>query len=180
MFGTLERLKRATSLINKACKEIDGIKFVGRDDTSDELKAFNIAVYHFIDAWTPAGPGSAQHQITWVHPTTLSDGGNPYANKNEEAIFELGQSLREIGMINAIEVDPDGVIITGHMRHRAALAAGIPLVPVKVLKDLSVQEKVKRQVAENHTQRKGSNQNVNPMTIVNRMSQDKDGSPPGG
>ena len=170
MNDNLARLKRAASLIDKVRKEIDGIKFIGRDDKSDELKAFNIAVYHFIDAWAQAGgPGSAQHQITWVHPTTLSDGGNPYTTKNEEAIFELGQSLRDIGMINAIEIDPDGVIITGHMRQRAALIAGIPLVPVKVLKGLTMKQKMQRQVAENFTQRKGSAQNVNPMLLVKRM-----------
>lgn len=169
MDDNLERLKRAASLIRKVRKEIDGIKFLGRDGDSDELKAFNIAVYDFIDTWTPAGPGSAQHQITWVHPITLTDGGNPYTIKNDAAIYELGQSMRDIGVINAIEIDDDNVIITGHMRQRAALNAGIPLVPVKVIKGLTPKQKMQRQVAENWTQRKGSAQSVNPMILVNRM-----------
>ena len=172
---TLGRLKRAASLIDRARKEIDGIPITNATRRSDELLSLNSAIFNFIDAWTPAAGNNSGQQVTWVHPSQLSDAGNPYATKGDPALMEMAKSIIDIGMINPIEADPKGVIITGHMRHRAALLASVQLVPVKIMKGLTMKQRTQRQVAENFTQRKGSSQNVNPMLLVNRMAQDQNG-----
>lgn len=165
------RIKKATDFISKACKELDEVDMYHLR-LAEEL---HIVIHNFISTVSPAAGGNSDWQITWVHPSTLSDGGNPYPNSGDKPLSELARSIAQIGMINAIEADPGGVIITGHQRHRASLLGGFALVPVKVVKDLTPSQRIQHQVAENWTQRKGSAQNVNPMLLVNRMAQDGEG-----
>ncbi len=164
------RIGKAATLVGKAFKEIDGIP--AKHLTRDVAEGLHEAAHNFNVALSPAVGRNGQWQVAWVHPSTLSDGGNPYPDTGDKSLIELGRSIVQIGMINTIEIDEEGIIITGHQRTRAAVLAGVALVPVKVLKGLTVKQRTQRQVAENWTQRKGSAQNVNPMLLVNRMTQD--------
>lgn len=166
-----DRIKKATSFINKAQKEIDGIPH--KHLTRDVAEGLHIVAHSFNQALSPAVGQNGLWQITWVHPSTLSDGGNPYPNSGDSPLSELARSIVNIGIINPIEVDENNVIITGHQRTRAAVLAGVALVPIKILTGLTTRQRTVRQVAENWTQRKGSAQNANPMLLTDRMMQDE-------
>ncbi len=167
------RIGKATALVKKAYKEIDGM--APEDLSRTEAKELHHAAHNFIVTLSPAAGDNGDQEIIWLNPNALKDGGNPYPNSGDKSLSELAQSIMRIGMINPIEIDDEGVIITGHQRRRASMSAGIALVPVKVLKGLSPSQRVQRQVAENFTQRKGSAQNANLMVVVNRMAQDQNG-----
>lgn len=65
----------------------------------------------------------------------------------------LTASIRSLGIIQPIVVRSDGdsgwIIVAGHRRHAAALAAGIAEVPVVVREDVTVEERLATFVAEN-------------------------------
>lgn len=82
--------------------------------------------------------------ITKIRP----DPQQPRRSFNDELIEEMAQSIRTAGIINAIEVDPDYIIITGEQRWRAAKKAGLTVVPVKIL-NIDKSERFMRQVIEN-------------------------------
>lgn len=67
---------------------------------------------------------------------------------DETDLREMAQSIVTEGVINAIEIDKDFVIITGERRWRAAGIAGLKTVPVKIL-DIGKDERFMRQVIEN-------------------------------
>lgn len=64
-------------------------------------------------------------------------------------IKEMAQSIKTEGVINAIEIDKDFVIITGEIRWRAAKEAGLKIIPCKIIKKISKDERFMRQVIEN-------------------------------
>lgn len=68
---------------------------------------------------------------------------------NEDSIKEMSVSIKNEGVVNAIEVDENYIIITGERRWRAATLAGLKEVPVKVIDNLSPSERFIRQVQEN-------------------------------
>ena len=61
--------------------------------------------------------------------------GNP--RKANDAVAKVRASLEKYGFQQPIVVDRDMVIIAGHTRHQAALAMGMPLVPVTIATNLT-------------------------------------------
>ena len=67
---------------------------------------------------------------------------------NPSEIAELAQNIKVNGVINAIEVSPDNMIVTGERRWRASKLAGLKVIPCKVV-DFTGFARYSRQVAEN-------------------------------
>lgn len=76
------------------------------------------------------------------------DPKQPRRSFNEEDVEDMAKSIKTSGIINAIEVDPSFVIITGEMRWRSAKKAGLKTIPVKILK-IGKEDRFLRQVIEN-------------------------------
>lgn len=88
-----------------------------------------------------------QVPIDQIRPDT----NQPRKNFNQSLLEELAQNIKQEGIINAIEIDKDNVIITGERRWRAAKLIGLETVPC-VVKDITGKERFKHQLAENiHT-----------------------------
>lgn len=77
------------------------------------------------------------------------DPSQPRSYFDDETLETMAVSIKNEGVINAIEVDKDFIIITGEQRWRAAKIAGLKEVPVKVLEKLSEKERFIRQMQEN-------------------------------
>jgi DNA modification methylase len=75
--------------------------------------------------------------------------GNPRHNDN--AVDAVAASIREFGFRQPIVVDPEGVIIVGHTRYKAALKLGLEQVPVHVAKDLTPEQIKAYRIADNKT-----------------------------
>ena len=78
----------------------------------------------------------------------------PYDNNprvNDGAVDAVASSIREFGFRQAIVVDPDGVIICGHTRYKAAQKLGLEKVPVHVAKDLTPDQIKAYRIADNKT-----------------------------
>ena len=75
-----------------------------------------------------------QVDITTVHP-----GNNPRSYMDPAELAELTQSIKELGVIQPITVkahsDGQYIIVAGHRRHKAAVAAGLTDIPIFVLDD---------------------------------------------
>ena len=76
------------------------------------------------------------------------DPEQPRSAFDDEEIEEMAKSMKTTGLINPIEVDPTGMIITGERRWRAAKKAGLPSIPCKVLV-MDKDDRFMRQVIEN-------------------------------
>lgn len=76
------------------------------------------------------------------------DNNQPRQNIDETKVREMSQSIKTEGVINAIEIDKDYIIITGEMRYRAARMAGLKTIPCKVIA-INAKERFRRQVIEN-------------------------------
>lgn len=76
------------------------------------------------------------------------DPAQPRSAFDDEEIEEMAKSMKTTGLINPIEVDASGMIITGERRWRAAKKAGLPTIPCKVL-ELNPDDRFMRQVIEN-------------------------------
>jgi DNA modification methylase len=70
---------------------------------------------------------------------------------NDAAIDAVAASIREFGFRQAIVVDPDGVIIAGHTRYKAALKLGLERVPVHVANELTPEKIKAYRLADNQT-----------------------------
>jgi hypothetical protein len=78
----------------------------------------------------------------------------PYARnprKNDGAVAKVKASIEEFGFQQPIVVDKDGVIIVGHTRHQAAVALGLPKVPVVVATNLNPSQAKAYRLADNRT-----------------------------
>jgi len=64
-------------------------------------------------------------------------------------VREIAKSIEKEGVINPIEVDRNYIIITGEMRWRASVEAGLRTVPCKVIEKISDDDRFVRQVIEN-------------------------------
>jgi len=79
---------------------------------------------------------------------------NPYKNNprfNDEAIEMVAKSIQEFGFKVPITIDKDGVIVTGHTRHKAAIALGIKEVPCIILDDLTDDQVKAFRLVDNRT-----------------------------
>ncbi len=70
---------------------------------------------------------------------------------NDGAVDAVAASLREFGFRQPIVVDPEGVIIVGHTRWKAAQKLGLAKVPVHVATDLTPQQIKAYRIADNQT-----------------------------
>ena len=70
---------------------------------------------------------------------------------NDDAVEAVAASIREFGFRQPIVVDPDGIIIVGHTRHKAAVQLGLEKVPVHVARDLSPEQVKAYRLADNRT-----------------------------
>lgn len=73
---------------------------------------------------------------------------NPRGAVNEAGLAELADSIRAQGILQPLLVTPDGIIVAGHRRYRAAQAAGLERVPVLV-RPLSEPEQLAVMLTEN-------------------------------
>lgn len=88
----------------------------------------------FDDENARANPGAAPRVEMW----TL-DRLHPYANNprdNEAAVPKVAESIATFGFKVPIVARPDGEILAGHTRFKAALRLGLKEVPVLVADDL--------------------------------------------
>lgn len=76
------------------------------------------------------------------------DANQPRKTIDEEGVAAMAKSIKAEGVINPIEIDSNGVIVTGELRWRAAKMAGLKTIPVKVI-DISEEARFIRQVQEN-------------------------------
>jgi len=82
------------------------------------------------------------------------DSIRPYENNpriNDSAVDAVATSLREYGFRQPIVVDPEGVIVAGHTRYKAALKLGLKKVPVHVATDLTPEQVRAYRLADNKT-----------------------------
>lgn len=70
---------------------------------------------------------------------------------NDAAVDAVAESIRRFGFRQPIVVDPEGVIIVGHTRFRAAGLLGLEKVPVHVAKDLTPEQIRAYRIADNKT-----------------------------
>jgi len=67
----------------------------------------------------------------------------------EESIESMAKTIKVHGTINPIEVDGKNVVITGEIRWRAAKLAGMKKVPIRRIKNITLHERLERQLIEN-------------------------------
>lgn len=76
----------------------------------------------------------------------------PYANnprQNDDAVAAVAAAIREFGFRQPIVVDPEGVIVVGHTRFKAAQQLGLRQVPVHVATDLKPEQIKAYRIADN-------------------------------
>jgi len=76
------------------------------------------------------------------------DPNQPRRNIDKDKIEEMAKSIKTEGIINAIEIDENNVIVTGETRWRAAQVAGLEMIPCKVI-SIEGRDRFRRQVIEN-------------------------------
>ncbi|MCC7434696.1 MAG: ParB N-terminal domain-containing protein [Methanoregulaceae archaeon] len=69
--------------------------------------------------------------------------------QNEQAVEAVAKSIEDFGFRVPIVVDPQGVIIAGHTRLKAAQLLGLPKVPVHVANELSPEQVRALRIADN-------------------------------
>ena len=84
----------------------------------------------------------------WPIDRLVPDGRNPRTHSPEQ-VAQIASSIREFGFVNPILAVPDGGIIAGEARFRAARALGIREVPVIVLSHLSEVQRRALVIADN-------------------------------
>ena len=75
--------------------------------------------------------------------------GNP--RLNDAGVEAVAKSIQAYGFRQPIVIDPQGVIIVGHTRHKAALKLGLERVPVHVAEGLSEAQVRAYPIADNQT-----------------------------
>ena len=82
------------------------------------------------------------------HPAEIK----PYdrnPRKNDESIEDLAKIIEDVGFLQPIAVDEDGIILAGHARQKAALHLGLQEVPLVVVTGLTPGQKVAYRIADN-------------------------------
>ena len=78
----------------------------------------------------------------------------PYENNpriNDAAVEAVAESIKQFGWRQPIVVDPNGIIVVGHTRWKAAKRLELCKVPVHVAKDLSPEQLRAYRIADNKT-----------------------------
>lgn len=90
------------------------------------------------------------NKVWWDIDKIKPDPDQPRKIFSDAHILGLSESLKVEGMINSIEVDPNGMIITGECRWRAAHLLKWEKVPVNInANNFSEYTRLRRQLAEN-------------------------------
>lgn len=76
-----------------------------------------------------------------------ADPNQPRKTKRTDVISELAENIKRHGLINAIEVDKENVIVTGELRWKACKKLGWDSIPCKVV-DVG-EDRFARQLSEN-------------------------------
>ncbi len=84
----------------------------------------------------------------WPIDRLIPSSTNPRTHSSEQ-VAQIAASIREFGFVNPILVGPDGVIIAGEGRLRAARMQGMREVPVIVLEHLSEVQRRALTIADN-------------------------------
>lgn len=84
----------------------------------------------------------------WPVDRLIQSDGNPRTHSPEQ-VAQIAASIREFGFVNPILVGPDGGLIAGEGRLRAARTLGMREVPVIVLKHLSAVQRRALVIADN-------------------------------
>ncbi len=75
------------------------------------------------------------------------DPNQPRKLRSEDVVRALAESIKREGIINPVELDAKGIIVTGETRYRAAILAGLKTIPaVRVERN---ENTLMRQLAEN-------------------------------
>ena len=61
------------------------------------------------------------------------------ARRNDSGVAKVAESIKHFGFLNPITIDKNNVIITGHIRLKAALQLGMEEIPC-VVQDLSEED----------------------------------------
>lgn len=106
------------------------------------------------------------------------DPNQPRKIFDEESLKGLAASIKKEGLINPIEVDPTGMIITGERRYRACKLLQLEEVAVQVnTTNLTPYDRLRRQIAENYqrsSSEEGSGMNaVDTARALSRLLQMK-------
>lgn len=105
-----------------------------------------------------------QYPINKIKP----DPNQPRRIFDEAEIEDLAKSMEIEGMINGVEIDSQGMIITGERRWRAARLLKWETVPVTINKTVFTEyTRFRRQVIENiHQASKSSGGSMNPIDLA--------------
>lgn len=77
------------------------------------------------------------------------DKNQPRKSFDEDKLKEMSETFKTQRTIQPIEVDEHNTIITGELRYRSAKMAGLKTIPCKILKGLTPEQKLERQLVEN-------------------------------
>jgi len=77
------------------------------------------------------------------------DKEQPRKTFDEESLKELAETFKTQGIIQPIEIDENYQIIIGERRWRAAKLAGLKQIPCKIVRGLTLEQKLERQLIEN-------------------------------
>lgn len=96
---------------------------------------------------------SRLNQVQQLLPATIhASPFNPRTNYPEAEMQELAESAKEVGIIQPVLVRPRGdgsyELVFGHRRHRAALQAGLAIMPA-IVRDLTDAQSAQLQAVEN-------------------------------
>jgi ParB/RepB/Spo0J family partition protein len=94
-------------------------------------------------------------KLSTMNPNKLKADKNqprkvPSGLEQSEEFLQLVSSIKQHGIINPIEVDEKGVIVTGELRWRASKKAGLKEIDVRVLTDKEIKNRFGRQAHENN------------------------------
>ena len=77
------------------------------------------------------------------------DPDQPRKTFDEEKLEETAQTILTQGIIAPIEIDENGMIITGELRWRASKKVGVPTVPCRRIYGVTHDDRLERQLIEN-------------------------------
>ena len=100
---------------------------------------------------SPAAAPSADRMLEVVYkaPNELVPDPRNARTHSKRQVAQIAQSIRTFGFTNPILADPDGNLIAGHGRLRAAKELGLATVPVITLDGLSEPQKKALRLADN-------------------------------
>ncbi|GAA0353442.1 ParB/Srx family N-terminal domain-containing protein [Morganella psychrotolerans] len=88
-------------------------------------------------------------EIVYLDPRKLIPYEKNAKKHNEQQIKDLSEAIKKRGFDQPITVDKDMVIITGHGRTEASIAAGLKVVPVIIRDDLGEKEVAAKRLEDN-------------------------------